>query len=50
MLDNGSVQYASKRASEILSKAWVELEPILPKSEATQNLAILSKYLIKRDL
>ena len=40
--DNGSVEYAKKRAGEILGEAWLDLEKVLPESKVKKNIEELS--------
>jgi hypothetical protein len=36
------------RASELMEKAWIDIEKLLPNGEGKKNFEILSKYVIER--
>jgi len=46
----GSVDYARKKAAELVSGAWKEVEPTIPDSKAKQRLKALADFLIKREI
>lgn len=47
---NGSIQYAAKRAKDLLTQAWKELEPLVKPSHAKDALQALADYLITREI
>ena len=50
MHQSGSIEYSEKVARNMLTDAWRDLEPTLPRGEAKNKLEELSEYLIDRDL
>lgn len=47
---SGAVEYAEKRAKEMLEDAWNRLEPTLQDNSGAEKLRQLSDFLINRDL
>lgn len=47
---SGSLDYAEKKAKQLLIEAWEGLEPILPECKSKNQLRQLSMYLVNRDL
>lgn len=50
MQDTGSIDYAKKRAVEIVRDAWKDAEKTLPDTEGKKKLKALADYLIERDV
>jgi len=48
--DAGSIEYAQKKAKEIVSAAWKEVDSLLPENEGKQKLKAFADYLIERDI
>jgi len=46
----GSVDYAKKRAKEIVKDAWKDIDPILAESKSKAVLNAFADYLIERDI
>jgi geranylgeranyl pyrophosphate synthase len=46
---NGSVEYAKKRAREIVEKSWKEAESLLPECDAKETLKSFVNFLIERE-
>lgn len=46
----GSIEYASKRASDLVRNAWNEVEPLLKESLAKEKLRAFANYLIERQV
>ena len=44
----GSIEYAKRRARELVSDAWREVEPLLKEGEAKRRLHAFAKFLIER--
>lgn len=44
----GSIEYARKRAKELVEKSWKEVESVLPESEAKSILHAFASFLINR--
>ncbi len=47
---NGSIEFARKKAKELVKEAWKKLEPELKKSQAKQLLKAFADYLIERKI
>ncbi len=47
---NGSMEYAEKKARQLVKEAWKKLEPELKESEAKQMLKAFADYLIERKI
>lgn len=47
---SGSIEYAKKRARDLLTEAWKELEPLVKPSPAKGALQALADYLIQREI
>lgn len=45
-----SLSYARSIAKEIIEKAWNDIEPLLPESEAKTKLRVFANYLINRQV
>jgi geranylgeranyl pyrophosphate synthase len=45
-----SLEYAAQVAKDIVTKAWVEIEPHLPESDAKEKIRIFANYLIDRKI
>jgi geranylgeranyl pyrophosphate synthase len=50
MQDAGSIDYAKKRAVEIVRDSWKEAEKTLPDTEGKKKLKALADYLIEREV
>jgi geranylgeranyl pyrophosphate synthase len=50
LIDNGSVEFAKRRARDMMDKAWTELSPQLPAGKPKDNIESLSRFLIDRDI
>lgn len=50
LIDNRSVEFAKRRAGEMMDSAWQELSPLLPPGKPKDNIESLSRYLIDRDI
>lgn len=46
----GSVDYAKRRARELVKSAWAGVEPLLSESKAKETLRAFANYLIERDI
>ncbi len=46
---NGSVEYAKKKAREMVSKTWEDIERTLPESNAKKKLRSFVNFLIERE-
>ncbi|MCK4715151.1 MAG: polyprenyl synthetase family protein [Candidatus Aenigmarchaeota archaeon] len=46
----GSIDYARKKATEIVEKSWKDVEPLLKESEAKEKLKVFVEYLVNRDI
>ena len=46
----GSIDFARGKAREIVSAAWLEVEPALPESDSKKKLNAFADYLIERDI
>lgn len=46
----GSIEYAKEVASRLRSESWMEVDKILPPSEAKEKLYALANYLIERKI
>ncbi len=44
-----SLEFAQKKAREIISKAWRDIEPTLKNSAAKQKLKAFADYLVDRE-
>jgi len=47
---NGSIDYARKRAKEIVKKAWQEIQDKLPNNVAKKKLKAFADFLVDRDI
>jgi len=45
-----SINYAKTFASDIVKKAWVDIDELLPKSEAKENLGAFADFLVERGI
>jgi len=45
-----SIEFARKRSQQLVSEAWKNLDPTLPKSDAKERLHAFAVYLIERDV
>ena len=45
-----SINYSRKKAKSMVESAWLEIEKILPESEAKIKLKAFAYYLIERDI
>ncbi len=45
-----SIEYAKKKAREIVSNAWKDLDPLLRPSNAKDSLKLFADYLIEREI
>jgi geranylgeranyl pyrophosphate synthase len=45
---HGSMDYARKRAKELVEKSWKDVEKVLPESEAKNTLRAFAEFLIHR--
>jgi len=50
MKDSNSLEYAKQVAKDIVTKAWNEIEPLLPDCEAKEKIRIFANYLIERKI
>jgi geranylgeranyl pyrophosphate synthase len=48
--ENGSIEYAQKKARELIEKAWKKLEPELKESKAKRMLKAFADFLIERKM
>jgi geranylgeranyl pyrophosphate synthase len=46
----GAIEYAKKRAEELVKKAWGDIDKILPPSRAKEKLKAFTRYLIEREI
>lgn len=46
---SNSLEYAQKRATEIISRAWRDIGPILKESPAKAKLKAFADYLVERE-
>ncbi len=46
----GSIEYARKKARQLMEEAWKEVDEVLPPSEAKEKLRAFAQYLIERDV
>lgn len=47
---NGSIEFAKKKANQLITDAWAQVDPLLPNSPAKNKLKALVDYLIERDV
>lgn len=47
---NNSIEFAKKKAEELVLEAWKLMEKILPESDAKSQLKELASFLIQRDI
>lgn len=47
--ESGAIEYAKKTCIELVSKAWDELDDVLPESPAKEKLKALANFLISRE-
>jgi len=50
MEQNGSIDYARKRAKEIAKKAWQDIKDKLPNNAAKKKLKAFADFLVERDI
>jgi geranylgeranyl pyrophosphate synthase len=47
---NGSMDYARKKAKELMEKSWKDVEGVLPESHAKRVMHAFAQFLINRDI
>lgn len=47
---NGSMDYARKKAKELMEKSWKDVEGVLPESNAKRIMHAFAQFLINRDI
>lgn len=47
---DGAIDYAREKARLVMRRAWEDLEPILPASQAKDDIHDMSKFLMNRNL
>jgi len=50
MQEAGSIEYAKRKAAEMVKSAWLDAEKTLPPTEGKQKLRALADYLIEREI
>ena len=50
LIKNGSIEYAKKRAKEIVLDAWSDIDKTFSPSEAKEKIKAFANYLIERDV
>jgi geranylgeranyl pyrophosphate synthase len=50
MKSSNSIEYAQGVAKDIVTKAWKEIEPLLPACEAKEKIRVFANYLIDREI
>ena len=48
--DDAAIEFARNTAKQTMGKAWKMIEPILPESDAKEDLYNLTKYLLNRSI
>ncbi|MCD6495763.1 MAG: polyprenyl synthetase family protein [Candidatus Aenigmarchaeota archaeon] len=46
----GSIQYAKEFARDMVRKAWSDVEPLIPESEAKQKIRAFADFMVERDI
>jgi geranylgeranyl pyrophosphate synthase len=46
----GAIEYAKGFARDMVKKAWVEVEPLLPKNPAKEKIRAFADFLVERDI
>jgi geranylgeranyl diphosphate synthase, type I len=46
----GSIEYARAFARDMVKKAWVQVEPLLPKNPAKEKIRAFADFLVERDI
>lgn len=47
--ESGSIEYARSLSNQLVTRAWSELDDLLPDSEAKKNLKALAEFLVSRE-